>query len=717
MGFDFDPNRVSIVQKFVYDDYHGTLVAATGNDAQIWYASGGQIDTWQQSKLNLIGNSWVGGLESLLYIPPSGSDGAVLLAGSGDSIYANSPRARVYKSVDGGKNWTNVADFYVAEGYLLGVSSVQDMAYDSKRGRIMALIKLRSQLWTSDDLGENWIKRHTFSTTGVDLSIVWDEAHECALVHVDNEMYKSTDGGNTWTLKKTWTGVGSIQSSMGYNSALQTVFIGTNDTGTVPNSGYIYRTEDGGETYQLDFTFTGNSEVQDFKYAPSTRKMVVALKRKDVYMRNDYWPSSSSSSVSSSSVSSSSSSSSLSSSSESSSSSSLSSSSSSSSSSSTSSSSLSSSSLSSSSLSSSSESSSSISTSSSSSSFSITPLLHTFTITSSASDGRVYNYLGASWATVRNGTDGNYVDTTSSSQSQWGIVAGYTTTGSPPYYAYAVYRNFFDFDLSKIPSGGGTRQLDSAKVMIYAEGYDNSNVILQEGTGIIGVLTTADYDSFTGSPLTSAQDWDTSVAQFQNLQMNALGLNYVGSKMGDWIRFAAREYDHDYSNVDPQGGGGSTQWFKNAVTYSETIGGNVVQGGRAPKLIVKYYKTPSWFSAMGPSFWTVVKGSWDGSKYTATGVSINPYELDLTATGAWVLNFHPSIMRITFTAGFGPLDVDFRNTDGDEEILDDSQRDDVVSGEQVVIWNYNNLPFDTFVTTGPFAGGSYDITNIEFLEP
>jgi len=74
-------------------------------------------------------------------------------------------------------------------------------------------------------------------------------------------------------------------------------------------------------------------------------------------------------------------------------------------------------------------------------------------------------------------------------------------------------------------------------------------------------------------------------------------------------------------------------------------------------------------------------------------------------------------MRITFTAGFGPLDVDFRNTDGDEEILDDSQRDDVVSGEQVVIWNYNNLPFDTFVTTGPFAGGSYDITNIEFLEP
>ena len=52
--------------------------------------------------------------------------------------------------------------------------------------------------------------------------------------------------------------------------------------------------------------------------------------------------------------------------------------------------------------------------------------------------------------------------------------------------------------------------------MIYAEGYDNSNVILQEGTGIIGVLTTADYDSFTGSPLTSAQDWDTSVAQSSN---------------------------------------------------------------------------------------------------------------------------------------------------------------------------------------------------------
>jgi hypothetical protein len=200
--------------------------------------------------------------------------------------------------------------------------------------------------------------------------------------------------------------------------------------------------------------------------------------------------------------------------------------------------------------------------------------------------------------------------------------------------------------------------------------------------------------------------------------MNSIGLDYVGGKMGDWIKFCVRDYDFDYVNYDPQNPGGATRLVRNGAWYANKIGGNPPpQIMYAPKLIVKYWKTPSWFSAMGPSFWTVVKGSWDGAKYTSVNGAITANELDLTATGAWVLNFHPSIMRITFTAGFGTLDVDFRNTDGSDEILDDGQRDDIASGEQVVIWNYNNLPFNTFVTTGQFAGGAYDITNIEFLEP
>jgi hypothetical protein len=370
--------------------------------------------------------------------------------------------------------------------------------------------------------------------------------------------------------------------------------------------------------------------------------------------------------------------------------------------------------------------------------------IQTFAIAASASDARIYNSAGAPWATVRNAAAGTGLTDTDQSQTQYYLTAGFTTTGTPPYYAYAVYRNFYDFDLSLIPSAGGVRQLISAKVMLGGISYQDSSVILQAASGAGIPFTVNDYNNFTGSPLCSAQTWlsNGSYGLANYLQMNSIGLNYVASKMvsGDQIRFCAREYDHDYLNVDPQGGGGSTQWFKNGGYYANRIGGgdiNTDQNMYAPKLIVTYLKSTGrvWKSRMGPSYWTINSqgGTWDGEKYESYWQPSSKI-ISLDATGSWFtsgggnweagIESFANIVRFTFDAST-TINADMRNSDGDENILQYPERDAISNQQKITIYNYNNLAFNDG-STSPFYTLKFDnnltyetwhLTNIEFLMP
>jgi hypothetical protein len=151
----------------------------------------------------------------------------------------------------------------------------------------------------------------------------------------------------------------------------------------------------------------------------------------------------------------------------------------------------------------------------------------------------------------------------------------------------------------------------------------------------------------------------------------------------------------------------------------------------APRLIVKYWKTPVWKSRFGPSFWDIDTGSWNGLSYEPQwqpGSQI----LQLEATGSWatsggnLVGFSPMV-RFTHTITGGTMIGDLRNTDGDDNILDADQRDTIASGEQVVMWNYNDLAFNDGTTAPWYAlklnttntgqWPVWELTNIEFLEP
>jgi hypothetical protein len=312
----------------------------------------------------------------------------------------------------------------------------------------------------------------------------------------------------------------------------------------------------------------------------------------------------------------------------------------------------------------------------------------------------MYDFDGT-WTIARDNTVADSLENTS-------INAGIIVTVSN---LFLIQRGFLEFDLSEIPSAG--RVIDSVRVEIIGNNYADAGakMTLQAASGA-GPLTVNDYNNFSGSELvTGARDWelwDGGNPNVNKLFFNITGENFIKSRMGDWARVCCREYEHDYLNVE------ATVDQRMGCYFAEEIGGGSFQNWYAPRIVVKYYKSSQWLSAMGPSYWTVDNGSWDGSKYTSGSFDA----VYLIATGAWILNFNPSIFRVTFDTA-PSVWVEFFNTFSStnrRNIAAEPQREDVVSGEQVEIINYNNGAIDKLQIFNN-GSGAFNVTNIEFLIP
>jgi hypothetical protein len=127
-------------------------------------------------------------------------------------------------------------------------------------------------------------------------AMCYDVAHDAVLCGVgfgtDGALWKSTDGGATWTVKHVFVGADYVES-LAYNPTLEFTFIG------LQSPGEIWRTEDGGETFTMEEPNI-STYIHDLVYsAPNQRMLAGITYGGQLWTRNDYAPSSSSASASS----------------------------------------------------------------------------------------------------------------------------------------------------------------------------------------------------------------------------------------------------------------------------------------------------------------------------------------------------------------------------------------------------------------------------------
>jgi len=186
----------------------------------------------------------------------------------------------------------------------------------------------------------------------------------------------------------------------------------------------------------------------------------------------------------------------------------------------------------------------------------------TVTITSSNKDGHIRNN-GDNWNTVRTAATGKMADDNDTSFSN-AMFASFESN------IYTLWRSFFYFDLTDIPTG---KTVTAVSLLITQYTNHLSSVCVQEGTQA-ATLTTADFDSFTGAVF-STVEWD---AGENELVFNAAGLQYIQDQLGETALLCCRESDYDVSGDAP----GAGEWYSNGCYYSEAAEAN------RPKLRVTY---------------------------------------------------------------------------------------------------------------------------------
>lgn len=184
------------------------------------------------------------------------------------------------------------------------------------------------------------------------------------------------------------------------------------------------------------------------------------------------------------------------------------------------------------------------------------------TFYSTTSDGYV-KYLNADWDTCHDALTGSGSGD-SDVQNWWAMRASWESRAG----AFEIYRDFFYFDTSSLGAGA---TVSAATFSLYGYSQADSDVVAMKGTQATP-LTTADFDSFTGSEYGHVS-W--GIGAYQDIVFNAQGRSDI--EVEGITKICTREYSHDYLDVSP-----GTSAYNNGCYYTE-------EGtGYKPKLAVTY---------------------------------------------------------------------------------------------------------------------------------
>ncbi|MCX6153749.1 MAG: hypothetical protein NT007_06295 [Candidatus Kapabacteria bacterium] len=157
--------------------------------------------------------------------------------GGGNTIYLGSG---VYKSIDGGNNWS-----------LLGLSSVGAVSkifVHPKNSNLIVLGAITSSagFWKSTDAGLTW--KRTFTSNVSDVSINPNDPNEFIIGVEGKGVYFSNDVGETWTLKNTGISGDPGRVSVQMAGSKPNIYYMLSEIG---GNGVIYKTTDKGNNWYL----------------------------------------------------------------------------------------------------------------------------------------------------------------------------------------------------------------------------------------------------------------------------------------------------------------------------------------------------------------------------------------------------------------------------------------------------------------------------------
>jgi len=182
------------------------------------------------------------------------ADSKVMYAGTGGGAGANSLRgAGIFKSTDGGDTWAQLAATSAADWS----GGVERISISNDGNTILAATKavysdVASAVWRSTDAGSTWTEtlKQTGGMEGWVVEFHPTDNSRAVASTKTGQAYYSTDGGATWTAS---TGIPADGlAAVAYARSNPTIVY----AGIDRNGGEIYKSGDGGQTYSLVNTGT-----------------------------------------------------------------------------------------------------------------------------------------------------------------------------------------------------------------------------------------------------------------------------------------------------------------------------------------------------------------------------------------------------------------------------------------------------------------------------
>jgi photosystem II stability/assembly factor-like uncharacterized protein len=173
------------------------------------------------------------------------------------------------------------------------------IAIDPIRTNVIYAGSFGSGVYKSEDGGKTWISTSQGLTNLYINSLAVDPVHPSIIYAgtYKDQIYKSTDGGGSWK----WSGAGMQADAIVYSIAIdpdvpKTVYAATrgiSNSGSAPWNGVLYKSTNGGGSWQISRENMGGTELQDWVYSVivnphANNQVLIASHQSGPFRSSDY---------------------------------------------------------------------------------------------------------------------------------------------------------------------------------------------------------------------------------------------------------------------------------------------------------------------------------------------------------------------------------------------------------------------------------------------